>query len=681
MSSSPTPETNPFQISSSSSSASASPITSTTEDTGPGQSHLRSKIGQPSSSTPRTEASNRRRFGGLFASFGIPGSVSGNGTGSGPPSRPQPRTPLRRIHGQTQEYEDYGVRGGEGGGGGGGGEGNTGVHGGVWSFAERMKELTIGSPKGTSKSIEKRVADNDKIKLEDLPDELILLIILQLPPTLSQLDIISRISTRFYDLTRTPIIWLEIFHAYGFELIDRAKKDGVAVEYPPQGHWRGDHWITDPPLSSSSSSSTSTYSSPSSPSYSSQTMATSSSPSSSTSTSPVIQSTDQDEPCSNIHSVPIHYPTLMRSRLILQNQIHSEEYIPTVTKLAENKSHKDVIYCLNRFNDYLLTGSRDRSIHIYKLPPPSGFDPNDDDTDKGINNRYGSGSDRNKSRNEDSPIWIEEDAHQRSVLTLDSDLDENGKGLLVSGSSDMSIGIWSVDLSVLDEPISTKGVHQPRTHSSNNVIKKLKVIQTDSTILSIIISPEYIISSSKDHLINVYSRSTYGLIKSLQGHTQPVNSIALSPNKQKLVSASSDGFWKIWNLDSGVVEKQGGGGRGVACVLWAGDHILTGDNDNLVRLYDSSSVELLKTFNGHTDLVRSVSMGKSLGIVVSASYDRTIRMWDLNTGKLIKIANEDRSSLIFDLSIQSNRIIAATQDHSVHILSFGDDLPYTHLFE
>ncbi|WWD05286.1 hypothetical protein V865_003359 [Kwoniella europaea PYCC6329] len=592
---------NPFHVpfpASSSSSAAPPPLRP--------KNQLLSKIGQPSSSSPRTELNNRKRFGGLFASFGL-----GNGTGS--PLRAPLGTPIRsgRTHERFQPGDDEQED-----------SARQGVVGDVWSFAERMKELTltVGSP-ARSKDKEKAPEDTDEWDgkgLMGLPDEILLHILLQLPPTLSQLHSISQISTRFYDLSRTPVLWLRIFHQAGFELNEHAQKNGVAVEYPPEGHWSGTEWIQP----------------------GSQSGGNPDDPSSNESYNVVTSEEEEEDLVKDNYSIAIHYPTLIQSRYNLQRLILDSDHLPNPTIL---QGHKDVVYCLARWGNYLFTGSRDRSIRLYDLSTGEC-------------------------------IWTENDAHERSVLCLDLDIDEDGKGTLVSGSSDMAIGIYTIDLPPPSSCFTSS------SSSSLDVGKRVNTMRCDSSILSIGLTPRYIVSANKDTKIHIYDRKTYELVKTLEGHTQPINSISLSSRKDKLVSGSGDGSWKIWDIATGLVESEGGGGRGVACVEWNHYHIVTGDGDNLVKLYSSSTGQLISTLQDHTDLVRSVTVSKSAGVIVSASYDKSIRIWDIKTGKLIKIINEDRSSLVFDLKMISNKIIAARQDGTIHVFAFGDHLPYVDLF-
>nr|XP_018262088.1 uncharacterized protein I303_05103 [Kwoniella dejecticola CBS 10117]OBR84246.1 hypothetical protein I303_05103 [Kwoniella dejecticola CBS 10117] len=552
---------NPFQVSSSSSSGSASSRPQSKQNA----NHLLTKIGQSSTSTPRTEANNRRRFGGLFASFGL-----SNGNES--PLRAPLGTPAKTsssLRGGSitniENDEDL----------------VPGVTSGIWSFAERMKELTIGSP-AMGKSVQRDYVDEDLESgdgLMSLPDEILLQILLHLPATINQLHLISTISTRFYDLSRTPALWLQIFHEAGFELNDYACTHGVAVEYPPSGQWTGNHWtkVDDAAITDENPPSK-------------------------------LKADAEENPEDGI---PIHYPTLVRSRMTLQKLIHDPNHLPIPTVLS---GHTDAVYCTARYRHFIFTGSRDTSIRIYDLRTQKC-------------------------------IWVTKEAHQRSVLSIALDLDEDGMGILVTGSSDTSIGIWSISLNA----------------QNGEQMKRIRSIQQDSSVLSVRISSEYIISSNKDKSIRVYPRDgedTYDLVRKLEGHTQPVNSLSSSPDSRKVLSGSGDGTWKIWDIPSGSIDKEGRGGRGIACVEWIDDYILTGDGDNLVKIYSATTGDLMHTFKGHTDLVRSVAMNKSAGVVISAGYDKAIRMWDVSSGKLIKIINEDRASLVFDLHMTPGQIIA-----------------------
>ena len=78
----------------------------------------------------------------------------------------------------------------------------------------------------------------------------------------------------------------------------------------------------------------------------------------------------------------------------------------------------------------------------------------------------------------------------------------------------------------------------------------------------------------------------------LFGHTDYVRSVAFSPDGTSLVSGSDDNTIKLWDVQTGGV---------------------------------------VKTFHGHTQWVYSVSISSDCTTVASGSLDHTIRLWDIQT--------------------------------------------------
>lgn len=70
----------------------------------------------------------------------------------------------------------------------------------------------------------------------------------------------------------------------------------------------------------------------------------------------------------------------------------------------------------------------------------------------------------------------------------------------------------------------------------------------------------------------------------------------------------------------------------------------------------TSTGECLKNLVGHEHLVRSLSFDLGTMRLVSASYDRRIRMWDVRTGKYREFANA-HDSHIFDVVLRVSKII------------------------
>ena len=67
-----------------------------------------------------------------------------------------------------------------------------------------------------------------------------------------------------------------------------------------------------------------------------------------------------------------------------------------------------------------------------------------------------------------------------------------------------------------------------------------------------------------------------------------------------------------------------------------GKILASASGDKTVKLWDTATGKLIQTLTGHTNWVTGVSFISDGKILASASRDRTVKLWDTQTGKLIK---------------------------------------------
>jgi COMPASS component SWD3 len=58
--------------------------------------------------------------------------------------------------------------------------------------------------------------------------------------------------------------------------------------------------------------------------------------------------------------------------------------------------------------------------------------------------------------------------------------------------------------------------------------------------------------------------------------------------------------------------------------------------DKLIKLWDSRTGEFLYNFEGHTKGISDVAWSSSSDLLASASDDKTVRLWNVNTVKCPK---------------------------------------------
>jgi len=65
----------------------------------------------------------------------------------------------------------------------------------------------------------------------------------------------------------------------------------------------------------------------------------------------------------------------------------------------------------------------------------------------------------------------------------------------------------------------------------------------------------------------------------------------------------------------------------------------------------------LSTLTGHTALVRALSFNPRTGRLISGSYDKTVKMWDIRTGAMIREFRNAHDSHIFDVKFDASHIV------------------------
>ena len=67
-----------------------------------------------------------------------------------------------------------------------------------------------------------------------------------------------------------------------------------------------------------------------------------------------------------------------------------------------------------------------------------------------------------------------------------------------------------------------------------------------------------------------------------------------------------------------------------------GAHLLTGSSDGTLKLWDMATTRLVRTFSGHKGEVTAVALSPDGTRALSGSKDKTIRLWEVASGRLIR---------------------------------------------
>jgi WD40 repeat protein len=185
-----------------------------------------------------------------------------------------------------------------------------------------------------------------------------------------------------------------------------------------------------------------------------------------------------------------------------------------------------------------------------------------------------------------------------------------------------------------------------------------------------------IVSGSLDRTVKVWDAHDGRLLRSLEGHTAWVNAVALSADGRTIVSGSEDRTVKVWDAASGrLLRSLEGHTDAVLAVALSADGrtIVSGSEDRTVKVWDAHDGRLLRSLEGHTDAVTAVALSADGRTIVSGSLDRTVKVWDAHDGRLLRsLAGHTYEVTAVALSPDGRTIVSGSSDRTLKVWDAHD---------
>lgn len=174
-------------------------------------------------------------------------------------------------------------------------------------------------------------------------------------------------------------------------------------------------------------------------------------------------------------------------------------------------------------------------------------------------------------------------------------------------------------------------------------------------------------------------------VGTLTGHRNWVTAIACTYEQSNLVvSSSRDKTLMIWELtpdgeNPGYARRSlHGHGQSVASAVLSSDgqYALSGSWDKTMRLWDLNTGSTIRTFKGHTKDVNSVAFSGDNRQIVSGSRDKTIKLWNTLAECKYTIVDDMHtdwvSSVGFSPSAKMPLIVSAGWDKLVKVWNLSN---------
>merc|ERR1712187_670762 len=227
--------------------------------------------------------------------------------------------------------------------------------------------------------------------------------------------------------------------------------------------------------------------------------------------------------------------------------------------------------------------------------------------------------------------------------------------MLLSASRDKTIIMWH-----LTREDTQYGIPKRRLQGHSHFVSDV-VISSDG---------QFALSGSWDGTLRLWEINSGKTTRRFVGHDKDVLSVAFSVDNRQIVSGSRDGTIRLWNtlgeckyIISGDAE---GHDEWVSCVRFSPSQsvplIVSAGWDRLVKVWNLTNCKLRNDLVGHTGYLNTVCVSPDGSLCASGGKDGTAMLWDLNEGK--RLYSLDAGEIINGLVFSPNRywLCAATDD-------------------
>jgi transcription initiation factor TFIID subunit 5 len=250
--------------------------------------------------------------------------------------------------------------------------------------------------------------------------------------------------------------------------------------------------------------------------------------------------------------------------------------------------------------------------------------------------------------------------------------------LVAAGMQESYIRVWSLDGQKI------KPTHEGLDNSPPSNSRRLighsgpvyavafapSMAKTDDAIAPT--NARWLLSSSADKTIRLWSLDMWQCIVVYKGHDQPVWDICWGPFGYYFVSGGHDKTARLWVTDR--IRQQrifAGHDQDVDCVCFHPNsaYVFTASSDRTVRMWAVTTGNAVRMFTGHTGNITALACSRNGKILASADDHGSIFLWDLGPGRLLKRMRGHAKGGIWSLSwsVESTVLVSGGADGTVRV--------------
>lgn len=178
---------------------------------------------------------------------------------------------------------------------------------------------------------------------------------------------------------------------------------------------------------------------------------------------------------------------------------------------------------------------------------------------------------------------------------------------------------------------------------------------------------------SVEGVVEIFAWPAGESVATINEHEDSVTSISWIDSTQ-FFSASLDRQIHLCDFEKGkLLRSYRGHSRGVSsvCLLKDQQTLVSVGDDQSVRVWNSSTGELIRSLSQHTKQIHAVALrpaGGELPMVASAAGDRTIRFWQPTIGRMVRYVRLEAEPVNIAWTNDGNGVLAACVDGHIRVV-------------
>lgn len=331
---------------------------------------------------------------------------------------------------------------------------------------------------------------------------------------------------------------------------------------------------------------------------------------------------------------------------------------------------------------HIVSGADDKTIRVWRAETKLGVDVVFEDKGSSVSSVAISSDAKwmvNRNRDQIARVQsVTDDATTGTGMILQDQAGEigcvslspNGHWIAI-GSEDRNVHVWDLQT----------GWHECTLEGHTDVISSVAFLPDGRRL----------VSASHDASLRIWDVGKQALaFPPLEGYTDKIMSMALSPDGRMIVSGSADGLVCIWDAQRGRLMRTliGEHPAPIQTVVFApnGRLIASGSWDCSVCVWNAQTGQALWRSNfGHTDVVTSLAFSLDGRSIISGSKDCMIHIWNAYDGTLMDTVLIGHTGTVSTVAVSQpamrsvpERIVSASNDRTVRIWSLASHTYDTH---